>query len=72
MTPIRPFSSWPDAKRAVLEAGFEFVQSDGPESAGGTCHYFQPNTNEEVAVLLNRGKGHVWRKKKREDNHENQ
>ncbi len=63
MTPIRPFSSWPDAKRAVLEAGFELIQSDGPESIGGSCHYHKADTGEIVVVLLNHGKGHVWRKK---------
>ena len=61
MTEIRPHTNWHDAKLAVLEAGFELLYCQGPESVGATCHYWHPQTQERVNVFFSKGRGYIHR-----------
>lgn len=72
MTTIRPFESYDDAARAVVEAGFSFVTDTNRDPLTGllresgrsfapTIRYRHPATGEEIEVLWANDRGAIRR-----------
>jgi hypothetical protein len=66
MTKIRNFESYDDACRAAHEAGFRFITDSNEGQTAGrsfapTVTYRHPETDEEIKVAWNSGRGSIWR-----------